>query len=133
LMRVLGGFVQIHHDDDAHKLASLTDASLARSLAILDLRDAQAASLARDTNRYAEALGAAKSQIAAAFDPSSADVAAATAQIDVLSKAPLAPAPPALMGTSLKELRNLRAAHALRASSGTAIPPEALKAEGDKK
>jgi uroporphyrin-3 C-methyltransferase len=133
LMRVLGGFVQIHHDDDAHKLASLTDASLARSLAILDLRDAQAAALARDTNRYTEALVAAKNQIAAAFDPASADVAAATAQIETLTKAPLAPAPPALMGTALKELRNLRAAHALRASSGTALPPEALKAEGDKK
>jgi hypothetical protein len=38
-----------------------------------------------------------------------------------------------LMGASLKELRNLRASHALRASSGTTIPPEVLNAEGDKK
>jgi uroporphyrin-3 C-methyltransferase len=133
LLRVLGGFVQIHHDDDTHKLAALTDASLARSLTILDLRDAQAASLARDSTRYTDALSAAKNQIAIAFDPSSADVAAATSQIDSLIKAPLAPPPPALMGASLKELRNLRASHALRASSGTAIPPEALKAEGDPK
>ena len=133
LMRVLGGFVQIHHDDDAHKLAALSDASLARSLAILDLRDAEAASLVRDADRYKNALSSAKSQIDAAFDASSPDVAAATTQIDTLSKAPLAPPPPTLMGASLKELRNLRAAHALRTSTGTAIPPEVLKAEGDKK
>ncbi|HEX3896733.1 MAG TPA: uroporphyrinogen-III C-methyltransferase [Rudaea sp.] len=133
LMRVLGGFVQIHHDDDAHKLAALTDASLARSLAILDLRDAQAASLTRDTDRYKQGLSAAKDQIAAAFDAQSPDVVAALAQIDTLEKAPLAPSPPSLIGASLKELRNLRASHALRASSGTAIPPEALNAEGDKK
>lgn len=133
LMRVLGGFVQIHHDDDTHKLAALTDTSLARSLAILDLRDTQAASLARDGDRYKSALSSAKSQIDAAFDPNSPDVVAAMTQIDALAKAPLAPLPPALMGASLKELRNLRAAHALRASSGTTIPPEAFKAEGDKK
>ena len=133
LMRVLGGFVQIHHDDDAYKLAALSDASLAHSLAILDLRDAEAASLARDVDRYKSALSSAKSQIDAAFDASSPDVAAATTQIDSLSRAPLSPPPPTLMGASLKELRNLRAAHALRASSGTTIPPEAFKAEGDKK
>ncbi len=133
LMRVLGGFVQIHHDDDTHKLAALTDASLARSLAILDLRDAQAASLTRDAERYKQALSAARGQIAAAFDAESADVVATLAQIDTLAKAPLAPQPPVLMGASLKELRNLRASHALRASSGTTIPTEVLNAEGDKK
>ena len=133
LMRVLGGFVQIHHDDDAHKLAALTDASLSRSLAILDLRDAQAASLARDADRYKQALTAARGQIAAAFDTQSTEVAAALTQIDALAKAPLTPAPPAMMGASLKELRNLRASHALRASLSTTIPPQALNAEGDKK
>ncbi len=53
-------------------------------------------------------------------------------QFDALLKAPIAPAPPSILGTSLKELRNLRASHALRASSGTAIPPEVLKNEGEK-
>jgi uroporphyrin-III C-methyltransferase len=133
LMRVLGGFVQIHHDDDAHKLAAITDASLARELATLDLRDAQAAALARDATRYKAALSATKEQIAAAFDSTSADVSGVLAQIDTLSSAQLAPAPPQIIGASLKELRNLRASHALRASSGTAIPPEALKAEGEQK
>ncbi|MEP6484691.1 MAG: uroporphyrinogen-III C-methyltransferase [Rudaea sp.] len=133
LMRVLGGFVQVHRDDDAHKLAAVTDASLARELATLDLRDAQAAALARDASRYSTALAAVKSQIAAAFDPSSADVSSALAQVDTLASAQLAPTAPSILGASLKELRNLRASHALRASSGTAIPSEALKAEGEQK
>ncbi len=130
LMRVLGAMVQIHHDDDSQK-NTVNDAVLARQLAVLDLRDAQAAAFARDSAHYKDALAAARAQIDAAFDPNAADVAAVSAQVDALAKAPLAPAAPSILGASLKELRNLRASHALRASTGSAIPPEALKAPGD--
>jgi uroporphyrin-3 C-methyltransferase len=131
LMRVLGAMVQVHHDDDPKNATTVTDTSLARQLAALDIRDAQAAAFARDATHYKDALSATRAQIAAAFDTDAA--APVLAQIDTLEKAPLAPPPPSILGASLKELRNLRASHALRASSGTAIPPEALKAPGDTK
>ena len=131
LMRVLGALVQVHHYDDPQHAGVTTDVSLARQLVSLDIRDAQAAAFARDPAHYAAALNGARAQIHSAFD---ADAAAPVlAQIDALAKAPLAPAAPSILGASLKELRNLRASHALRASSGTAIPPEALKAQGDPK
>ena len=129
LMRVLGSLVQVHHDDPQNAVA-VTDVSLARQLAVLDLRDAEAAALARDDTHFKTAVAAARTQIAAAFAPDSPDVSSTLAQLEALAAAPLAPAPPSILGTSLKELRNLRASHALRASSGTAIPPEAFKAEG---
>jgi uroporphyrin-3 C-methyltransferase len=131
LTRVLGALVQVHHDEPGTAMP-VTDMYLARQLAILDLRDAQAAALTRDDVNFKAALTAARAQVAAAFDPSAPDVAAALSQIDALLKAPIAPTPPSILGASLKELRNLRASHALRASTGTAIPPEVLKNEGVK-
>ena len=126
LMRVLGALVQVHHDEPGTAMP-VTDVYLARQLAVLDLRDAQAAALARDEANFKVAVATARAQVAAAFDPNTADVAAVLSQFDALLKAPIAPAPPSILGTSLKELRNLRASHALRASSGTAIPPDVLK------
>jgi len=131
LMRVLGALVQVHHDESG-AAAPVTDAYLARQLAILDLRDAQAAALTRDDAHFKAAVAASRAQVAAAFDTNSSDAAAVLSQFDALLKAPIAPAPPSILGASLKELRNLRASHALRASSGTAIPPEVLKNEGVK-
>ncbi len=131
LMRVLGALVQVHRDD-APSAMPVTDVYLARQLAILDLRDAQAAALARDDATFKVAIATARAQVSAAFDPNAPDVAAALAQFDPLSKAQLAPMPPSILGASLKELRNLRASHALRASTGTAIPPEVLRNEGTK-
>ena len=131
LMRVLGALVQVHHDEPGSAMP-VTDVYLARQLAILDLRDAQAAALSRDDANFKTAVAAARAQVAAAFDPNASDVAAVLSQFDALLKAPIAPAPPSILGASLKELRNLRASHALRASSGTAIPPEVLKNEGSK-
>jgi uroporphyrin-3 C-methyltransferase len=131
LMRVLGALVQVHHDDSPNAMP-VTDVYLARQLTILDLRDAQAAALTRDDANFKVAVATARGQVASAFDSNSPDVAAVLAQFDPLSKAQLAPAPPSILGAALKELRNLRASHALRASTGTAIPPEVLKNEGAK-
>ena len=125
LMRVLGALVQVHHDEPGTAMP-VTDVHLARQLAILDLRDAQAAALSRDDANFKPAMNAARAQVAAAFDANAPDVAAVLSQCDALLKAPIAPAPPSILGASLKELRNLRASHALRASNGTAIPPEVL-------
>jgi uroporphyrin-III C-methyltransferase len=131
LTRVLGALVQVHHDEPGTAMP-VTDVDLARQLAVLDLRDAQAAALTRDDANFKAALTATRAQVAAAFDPNAPDVIATLSQIDALLKAPIAPAPPSILGASLKELRNLRASHALRASTGTAIPPEVLKNEGVK-
>ena len=117
LWRVLGAFVQVHHGDDAQAQVALHDAGLARELAVLDLRDAQAALLARDAARYRNALAAARAQLTAAFDPHASAVAAALSQLEALSKAELAPPPPPILGTALKQLRNLRTTHALHASA----------------
>jgi uroporphyrin-3 C-methyltransferase len=114
IWRVLGAFVQVRHGEDAQASLSLRDAGMARELALLDLRDAEAALLARDDAHYRAALASARSQLLA-FDPSAPAVSAAQAQIDALSKAVLAPPPPQILGAALKELRNLRATHALRA------------------
>jgi uroporphyrin-3 C-methyltransferase len=112
--RVLGAFVQVRHGEDAQASLSLRDAGMARELAILDLRDAQAALLARDDARYHAALASTRAQLLA-FDPSAAAVSAAQAELDALAKSVLAPPSPQILGAALKELRNLRATHALRA------------------
>ncbi len=115
--RVLGAFVQVRHGEDAQASLSLRDAGMARELAILDLRDAEVALLARDDARYQAALASARAQLLA-FDPSAAAVSAAQAELDALAKSVMAPPPPPILGAALKELRNLRAMHALRAPAG---------------
>ncbi|MBA8882918.1 uroporphyrinogen-III C-methyltransferase [Dokdonella fugitiva] len=103
-------FVKISHDD-ADPLAA-RDPGLARSLVVLDLRDAEAALLARDGDGYKAALGRARTGITATFDEAAPPTRASLAEIDRLAAEPLAPALPEL-GSALKELRNLRATRAL--------------------
>ncbi len=67
LMRVLGALVQVHHDNPGTATA-VTDVYLARQLAILDLRDAQAAALSRDEANFKSALTVSRAQVAAAFE-----------------------------------------------------------------
>ena len=122
LWRVLGAFVQVHHDADAHKQLSVRDTALARALVDLDLRIAQGALLARNGGAYRAALADASAQISAAFDPSLAPVATALKDIDSLSKTELAPPAPSILGTALKDLRNLRATHALRSTNVVTAP-----------
>ena len=114
IWRLLGAFVQVRHGEDAQASLSLRDAGMARELAILDLRDAEVALLARDDAHYRAALASARAQLLA-FDPSAAAVSAAQGELDALAKSALAPPAPQILGAALKELRNLRATHALRA------------------
>ena len=128
LWRVLGALVQVRHDDDRQDQLQHRDSGLARELAALDLYTAQAALLARDDAQFHAALASARAQLAA-FDRADAAGAAVFATLDALDQAQLAPPPPALLGTALKELRNLRATHALRAIAprNAAKPDEAQK------
>ena len=112
--QVFGQFVRVRHGDDAQALVARHAGGLARELVNLDLREAEAALLARDEARYGTALTAAREELSTAFDRSDANVIASIATIEGLSKTQLAPPPPELLGSALKELRNLRVTHALR-------------------
>jgi uroporphyrin-3 C-methyltransferase len=114
LGRVLGAFVQIRHDDTAQTRAAMHAPDVARELFQVDLHEAEVAALARDESRYQAALAAARADLGAAFDARDPALVAAAAEIDGLAHATLAPPPPAVFGTALRELRNLRATHALR-------------------
>jgi len=111
--RVFAPFVRVHHGDDAAAVAPLHAATLARALFALDLRDAEAAVLAHDDARFRAALADARSVLNADFDAMAEPVAAALTTIDSLAALQLSPAPPAMFGAALRELRNLRATHAL--------------------
>ena len=129
LWRVLGAFVQVHHGDDAQAEVARRDAGLARELAALDLRQAEAALLARDDARYHAALASARAQLAV-FEPAGAQAGALRETLDALDKSALEPPSPSLLGTALKELRNLRATHALRvapAAHKAATPAEQVQ------
>lgn len=120
LARVLGAFVQIHRDDSAQMRAALLAPNLARELFLLDLREAQAAALARDDERYRAALASARTELQGAFDPRVPAVAVAATEFDALARTTLVPAAPPQLGSALRELRNLRATHALRESGPAA-------------
>ena len=122
LARVFGAFVQVRHDDAAQTRAMLHAPNLARELFLIDLREAEAAALARDEARYRAALESARAEFAAAFDAQAPAVSAASNELAAAAKATLAPPAPALLGAALKELRNLRATHALREAKTTVRP-----------
>ena len=126
--RLFGAFVQVRHDaDTAQAQALVRDAALARDLVLLDLRAAQAAALARDDAGFRAALAEARAQTAAAFDAQAPQTVAVTKELDALSSAQLAAPAPALLGTALKDLRNLRATHALAAAKAATAHSEAKK------
>jgi len=81
---------------------------------VLDLRDAEAALLTRDPVRYAAAIAEAQAELKLDFDPGAEPVKSAQDTLEGLGKAELAPPPPPQLGAALRELRNLRATHALR-------------------
>ena len=127
-MRLFGAFVQVRHDEDtAQAQAVVRDAALARDLVQLDLRAAQAAALARDDAGYRAALGEARTQVTAAFDVQAAQATVFLKELDALSQTQLAPPAPPVLGTALKDLRNLRATHALAAAKTASKPEEAKK------
>ena len=114
--RVFGEFIRIHRDDDAGDRFGRNDPLLARALLDASLRDAQAALLLRDAQRWPKALTAARAQLAHDFDAASPEVTKAQAMLDTLAKAAIAPAAPNVLGSALKELRNLRTTHSLQAA-----------------
>lgn len=103
-------FVRVR--SDTGDLPGSRDLELARSLAAIDLRSAEAALIARDPAAYVSALKRARESIAIGFDANAAAVTNDLAEIDRLAAAPLAPNLPEL-GSALRELRNLRATRAL--------------------
>jgi len=122
LARVLGAFVQVRHDDTAQTRAVLHAPNLARELFLVDLREAEAAALARDDARYRAALESARTEFALAFDAQTPAESVASSELAAAANAALAPPIPALLGTALKELRNLRATHALREAKAIVRP-----------
>lgn len=121
-------FVKVSHRDDVDTLGS-RDIGLARSLAAIDLRAAEAALFARDVDAYKAALTRARGGIAIAFDAAAPAVKAALADLDGLAAAPLAPSLPEL-GSALKELRNLRSMRALATPPASpAVAPQTPAAE----
>lgn len=126
--RLLGTFVRVSHDTDAVQAQSaVRDVSLARDLVALDLRAAQAAALARNDAGFHDAVAEARTQIAASFDTQAAQTAAVSKELDALAQAQLAPPAPGVLGTALRELRNLRATHALAAAKAAPKLDEAKK------
>ena len=122
---VFGNLVRVRTGADAAAAAQRHDASLARQLFVLDLRDAEAALLARDTARYRAAITQAQAELKLDFDIDAEPVKSAQGTLERLGKAELAPPAPPQLGAALRELRNLRATHALRqARPAAASPPE---------
>lgn len=119
--RVFSRFVRIRRDDDT---LAAREPSLARSLLRIDLHAATAAWLARESDDYQAALQRARNDLVASFDDSAAPVQAALAEVDRLAAQPVAP-PQAVLGTALKELRDLRATRALSRQPTQPIPMSA--------
>lgn len=120
-LRLLERFVRVRHDADAAAEFATRDASLSRSLIALDLRNAEAALLARDPDAFRAALVRVHAGIEGLFASGDAMVAAVLAEIDQLADTPLAPNLPEL-GSALAELRNLRTTRALAHPPAPATP-----------
>jgi uroporphyrin-3 C-methyltransferase len=81
--------------------------------------------LARDTARYRAAIAQAQAELKLDFDAGADPVKSAQGTLERLGKAELAPPAPSQLGAALRELRNLRATHALRQGRpAAASPPE---------
>ncbi|MEO6075972.1 MAG: uroporphyrinogen-III C-methyltransferase [Dokdonella sp.] len=120
--RVFSRFVRIRHGDET---LAAREPTLARSLLRIDLHAATAAWLAREKGDYQAALQRARNDIVASFDDAAAPVQAALAEVDRLAAQPVAP-PLAVLGTALKELRDLRATRALSRQPMEAMPAPAV-------
>jgi uroporphyrin-3 C-methyltransferase len=120
---IFAQFVRISDDRATPALAS-RDAGLARTLAAIDLRTAEAALFARDAEAFNGAIARARADIASTFDGDAAPVRDALVTLDRLAATPLAPALPEL-GSALRELRNLRTTRALSRQPVAPVTPEA--------
>jgi uroporphyrin-3 C-methyltransferase len=115
IWHALRGVVQIHRDNGAP--VDVADARIARELVALDLAQAQAALLAWDNTTATASLQRADAGLTAQFDPQAPAVQQAHQRIAVLL-AQLKPGVPVKLGAALGELRNLRAVHALKSTTG---------------
>lgn len=116
--RVFSRFVRIRHDDDT---LATREPVMARSLLRIDLYAASAAWLARNADDYQAALRRVRTDIVSSFDDTAAPVQSALAEVAHLVAQPIAPPLP-LLGTALKELRDLRATRALSRPSVEPVP-----------
>jgi len=112
-------FVHVSRDEDASRVRG--SERLERALVALDLREAEAALLAREPEAWKSALERARAGIEANYDTGAGPTRAALDALAGLAATPFAPQLPEL-GGALKELRNLRATRAL------ALPPPAAPA-----
>ena len=128
--RIFGQFIRIRRDDDTGGRLGHNDPMLARALVDASLRDAQAALLIRDASRWQQALSTARAQLAHDFDGAAPDVVKAQATLDSLAKTAIAAPAPAVLGSALKDLHNLRATHNLQTLPAAAKPVEPAQPEG---
>lgn len=120
LWRVLSQFVRVSHDQDVLASVHSRGSKLSSELIALDLSVAQSALLARDAQTYRDALQrvrAAWSQLYAATD---SNVIETVAELNNLAAISLTATAPDILGTALKELRNLRITHALQRTPASA-------------
>ncbi len=122
--------MRVHRDTDTQAALARNDPLLARTLVDTALRDAQAALVLRDEAHFRGALAAARAQLAANFDSRAADVSQMRAGLDELAKVTIAPPAPPILGTALKELRNLRATQAQRPEPAPPSKPVPTAIEG---
>ena len=122
IRRALGSVVSVRRDNGAP--LAVADARFARELAALDLAQAQADLLAHDGVAYAEALQRVDASLASQFDGNASSVQQARAALKKLQDQ--RPANEAVeLGAALRELRNLRAVHALAPASAQSAPKSA--------
>jgi uroporphyrin-III C-methyltransferase len=124
--QIFGEFVRVSRDDDTRELLARSDPLLARALIDAALRDAQAALLMRDDERFQRSLALARSHLAETFDTKAASVTAQLDSFDALGKLQLAAPAPDVLGAALKELRNLRKTEILQHDAP--LPPAATPA-----
>jgi len=121
--QIFGEFVRVSRDSDTRELLARSDPLLARALVDAALREAQAALLVRDDERFHQALAAARTHLAETFDTAAAPVSAQLDALGALSKLQLAAPAPDILGTALKELRNLRKTEAVQHDAPPAPAP----------
>ena len=125
IRRALGSVVSVRRDNGAP--LAVADARFARELAALDLAQAQADLLAHDSVAYAAALQRVDASLASQFDNDASSVQQARAALKTLQEQ--RPADSAVeLGAALRELRNLRAVHALAPASARSAAKPAVPA-----